>query len=102
MKRVLYGKVYNTETAVLVGDYSYSIPGDFQYFSEELYRTAKGQFFLAGEGGPMSMYARSIGNNTTSGSQELTLLTDSEALNWCEEHEIDAETIAEYFTVEEG
>jgi hypothetical protein len=102
LKKVIEGKVYNTETADLIADAGYSNGGDFQYWYEELYITQKGQFFLYGEGGPMSRYGRSVGNNTTSGSSNIQLYSKEEAFQWCEENDIEADVIAEYFEIEEG
>ena len=39
MKKVINRKVYDTETASLVAEVSFSYPGDFQYWSESLYCT---------------------------------------------------------------
>ena len=102
MKKVIDGKVYNTETATLVAEYDNGYyGGDFNKMEEALFKSPKGQFFLAGSGGPMSKYAERQGNTSSSGSG-LTLLTEQEALSWCEEVEIDADVIADTFTVEEG
>lgn len=54
MKKVINGKVYNTETAEEVASYSFSNSNDFRYIREKLYRTKKGNWFLYGEGGPMT------------------------------------------------
>jgi len=98
MKKVIDGKLYNTETAEEIGSYSYSHSTDFNYVEETLYRTKKGAFFTVGEGGPMSKYSRSLGNNSTGGSSDIfTALSISEALEWCEENDVDAEIIAQYF-----
>ena len=50
MKKIIEGRVYNTETAKLLGEFSYSNRRDFNYFSEKLYRTKSGAYFLYGEG----------------------------------------------------
>ena len=96
MKKIVNGKVYNTETATKVASYSFSNQSDFHYYEETLYRTSKGSYFLTGEGGPLSHYAVSQGNNTTSGSSAITPLSDGEALNWLEEHDF-TEEIEKYF-----
>jgi hypothetical protein len=102
VKKVINGKVYNTETATQIGTDSYNgSTSDFQWWDETLYKTKKGQFFLSGEGGPMSRWSRSCGNNSTSGGSDIVLLSDAEALEWAEAH-MDADEIAEHFTVEEG
>ena len=96
MKRIIDGKIYNTETATKVASYSFSNRGDFHYYEDTLYRTAKGTYFLAGGGGPLSKYAVSRGNNTTSGGEYLWPLEDGEAMNWLEEHDFTDE-IEKYF-----
>lgn len=98
-KKVINRKVYDTETASLIAEVSFSYPGDFQYWSESLYRTTDKTYFLAGEGGPMSHYAKSIGNNTTTGGSNIRPLSTSEAIDWCEENDIDADTIIDEFNL---
>ena len=55
---------------------------DFRYYSEDLYRTHKGAWFLRKEGGPMSVMAVSVGNNGTGGSSTLVALTEEEVREW--------------------
>ena len=102
MKKVIDGKTYNTETATEIGNYSYLYNGDFHYIDETLYVTGKGTFFLAGEGGAASKYSTDLGNNSSGSGYGMEVLTTGEALQWCEDHDIDADTIAEYFDIEEG
>ena len=55
MKKIINGKLYDTETAKLIGrSYHGEGPRDFRHYSEELYRKRTGEYFLYGEGGPMS------------------------------------------------
>jgi hypothetical protein len=98
MKKIIDGKVYNTETATFIANDYFSNCSDFYYYDESLYRTRKGSYFIAGEGGAMTKYAVSCGNNSTSGSSKIFPLTLDEALEWCENHDIDADTIAEEFS----
>ena len=102
MKRVIDGKVYNTETAEEIGSYSYGYRGDFNRVEETLYKTKKGSFFLAGNGGPQSKYGYSPRQNELCGGYGMSVLTEEEACNWCENHDIDAEIIAANFKIEEG
>lgn len=96
-KHVINGKIFDTEKATVVAHYSYSHPGDFHYVSETLYKSPKGTFFIVGEGGPMTTYARKVDTNTWSGGEGTRVLTKREALQWCEEHGVDAETILREF-----
>lgn len=96
IKQVINGKLYNTETATLVKDYEFSNPGDFHYLYQGLYKTAKGAWFTAGHGGPMSTYSEYIGNGSTSGGSGINPLTPDEALIWLEEHD-GTDEILEHF-----
>ena len=64
MKKVINGKMYNTDTAKRMADWSYGYPGNFEYYEEELYKKKTGEFFLYGEGGPRSKYSDSNGSET--------------------------------------
>lgn len=81
MKKILGGKKYNTETAHCVGAY-----WNGGACSETLYRKRTGEFFLYGEGGPMSKYGVAYGNNEWGYGEEIRPLTVDEAKAWAEEH----------------
>ena len=98
MKRVINGKRYDTETAEMVGSNSYSNYGDFQYWCEELYRTNQGNWFVYGEGGAKSKFARAIGQNETAGGNDITPLTRGDALAWLEVHNSGSDALEEYFS----
>jgi len=103
MKQVIDGKVYNTETATKIANWWNGCGyGDLDYCAESLYRTKKGQFFTAGDGGPRSKYSESTGQNSWSGGEGIELLSESAALAWCEDHNIEAEVIAKHFNLQEG
>ena len=87
MKKIINGKVYDTDKAVCVGQWSNGCyTNDFNYCSEDLYRKRTGEFFLYGDGGPMSKYAESCGNNSWSGGEKIIPLTYEAAQEWAEEH----------------
>ena len=96
MTKIIEGKKYSTETAIFVGSDSYSHYGDFRWWYEALYVKKNGEFFLRGEGGPMSRYCEMIGSNEWSGSEAIIPLDYDEAREWAEEH-LDYETYVEYF-----
>jgi hypothetical protein len=100
MKKIINGKLYNTSTATLIGSAGYGYPGDFSHWREELYRKKTGEFFLYGEGGPMSKYSRKIGQNEWSGGEKIHPLTLKEAQKWAEEH-LDIEEYEQVFGVVE-
>ena len=64
MREVINGKVYDTKTAQQVCDITplglVNGRRDFTWEDTRLYRTAKGAFFIAGEGGPRSRWAQSV------------------------------------------
>lgn len=97
MKKIINGKLYDTEKAKCVGEWSnnrgYS---DFSHVEEELYRKRTGEFFLFGKGGPMSKYAVSCGDNSWSGGSEIIPLSASKARQWAEEN-LDADDYAAIF-----
>lgn len=103
MKRVINGRVYNTETAECIDDWDNGCNfGDFNQCDESLYKTRKGQFFTAGSGGARSKYSHSCGTNSVGGGEGMELLSEARALSWCEEHDVNAGVIAKYFKVQEG
>jgi len=103
MKKIINGKMYDTETAKEVAScYHGDGPRDFRHYSESLYKKRTGEYFLAGEGGPMSHYAVTVGQNSWSGGEKIIPLTYSEATEWAE-HEMDADEYqAEFGPVSEG
>lgn len=86
MKKYINGKKYDTETAQKVGHWdnnrSYR---DFSWMEENLYRKKTGEFFLYGEGGPMTGYAESAGDNSWGSGSSIRPLTFDEAREWAEE-----------------
>lgn len=86
MKKVINGKLYNTQTAKLLGEDSYSNPSDFNYWIESLFQKRTGEFFLYGEGGPMSRYAQTTSQNEWSGGEQIQPLTVENARQWAEQH----------------
>ncbi len=97
MKKIIKGKIYDTEVAECVASYSFSGGNDFRYISEKLYRTFKGAFFLYGEGGPMTKYAVDCGNNSRCGGREIAPMNTTEAMHWLEQHDF-PEVIEKYFS----
>lgn len=97
MKKIINNKLYNTDTAEEVGSWGNGrYDRDFSRCSETLYRKRTGEFFLYGEGGPMSKYAESCGNNSWSGSEKIIPLTYEAARSWAEEH-LDADDYESLF-----
>jgi hypothetical protein len=68
VKAIINGRVYNTDTADLVCETYRGYSGDFHWDETGLYRTKKGTFFLAGQGGPKSRWAETDGRHWNTGS----------------------------------
>ncbi len=86
MKKIVYGKKYDTETAKNLGGWSNDYPvRDFNYCEESLYRKKTGEYFLFGEGGPNSKYRERYPDGWGSG-WSITPLTEDEAKDWAMEH----------------
>ncbi len=103
MKKVIEGKIYNTISATELGGRSYGTNmSDFHYVSESLYVTKNGVFFIAGEGGAMSKYSESLGQNSYCGGSGMTVLDATEALAYAESFDLDVDIIEKYFAVTEG
>ena len=98
MRKVIGGKVYDTDTAKQIAAASYSHYGDSQYWCEGLYRTKKGNWFLCGEGSAMSKFARAVGQNEVGGGSAIIPLTRGKALSWLEAHAPASEAFEEYFS----
>lgn len=104
MKRVIDGKIYNTDTADQLHYWGNGCgSGDFNFLEERLYRTKKGAFFIAGEGGANSKYGRSCGSNSTCGGSEIRIIDKDIALKWLEAHDA-TDAIETHFAndIEEG
>ena len=87
MKKIINGKVYDTETAKGLGSWGNGGTWrDFGHMEETLYRKKTGEFFLHGEGGPMTQYAQPAGQNSWSGGERIMPMTFAEARKWAEEH----------------
>ena len=86
MKKIINGKLYDTDTAKELGTYSHSNPRDFNYWCETIYRKRTGEFFLYGHGGPASKYAESCGQNTWSGGSKIIPLNYKASQEWVEKY----------------
>lgn len=84
MKRVIGGKLYNTDTAKIKATYeSNHGKNNFEFFSEDLYLKKTGEFFIHGKGGPNSKYCDYF-ENTRMAGEAIKPLTIEEAKNWAE------------------
>jgi len=87
MKKIINGKVYDTDKATLKGTYSNAGSWrDFNHIEESLYLKRTGEFFLHGEGGPATRYAERVDSNSWSGGSEIIPVSFKDAQRWAEEH----------------
>jgi hypothetical protein len=84
MKRIINGRRYNTETATQVAEYFTGDRGNFGFVDEALYRTPRGNWFLAGRGGATSKYAVSCIGGGSVGGEGIIPLTPDAARDWLE------------------
>lgn len=99
MNKVIQGKRYDTETATKKAFVCSNVSSrDFSYWEETLYQKRTGEYFLFGQGGPMSRYAVSEGNNTWSGGAKIIPLSEGQARKWAEQH-LDGDEYDEIFSL---
>ncbi len=86
MKKIINKKMYDTETAQVVGEWSNGYPcRDCRAIEETLYRKQNGEFFLHGWGGANTRYAEWKGDMVYDGDLILPLTFD-EAREWVHKH----------------
>lgn len=98
MKDIIEGKIYNTETAHLIGRHTDNPVSDMEHVDEGLYKTRRGNYFLAGEGGPMSKYARICWDDRSwTWGERIIPLTRQEAFDWAQQY-LGLEEVEEEFS----
>jgi len=86
MKKIIKGKLYDTESAEMICEYSFSNPSDFKHVYEALYKSLNGQYFIEYSGGAMSKYSVQYAQNEVGGSNGIRLLSEEDARIFLEEH----------------
>jgi hypothetical protein len=87
MRKIIEGKAYDTATAQHLGNWNNGLGShNFKWCVETLFRTSNGRYFLYGEGGPASRWARSLGDNSSSEGRDLRVLDEQGARQWVETH----------------
>lgn len=87
MKKIIKGKLYDTDTAKHLGLwFNGRLSNDLSYCAESLYQKRTGEYFLFGDGGPMSKYSKMTGDNSWSGSSEIIPLSYDSARQWASEY----------------
>lgn len=100
MKKIIKGKIYNTETAKNLGGWNNGYYSNFEWCSQELYQKRTGEFFVYGEGGPRAAYSESRDDHWT-GGEDIIPLSYREAKDWAEEHLKADEYIAIFGEIED-
>lgn len=84
MRKIMNGKMYNTETATKIAEYERDCsPYDFTWFKEVLYRKRTGEFFKHGHGNAASPYCEYSYGSYGSG-ERIVPLKEAEAKQWLE------------------
>lgn len=86
MKKIINGKLYNTDTARQIGSRDNNITDRLYWVNETLYQKQRGEFFLHGEGGPGSKYAEPSGQGSWSSGEKIIPLSYDAAQEWAEEY----------------
>lgn len=87
MKKIINDKLYNSETATRLYHYDNKLyTTDINYYSEALYKTKKGSYFLLKEGGAMSKMSKSNGISKT-GDMDIEAFSPEEAQDYLIEHQ---------------
>lgn len=102
MKKIINGKVYNTETATMLAywDNGYLV-NDVNRVEKVLYRTKRLRYFLYIMGGPATCYAKRKGTNWCAG-YEIVALDAKQARAWGEKYMDVDSYIKEFGEVEEA
>lgn len=86
MKKVIKGAVCDTETATKLGSCDHDIIDHLHWWSETLYRTKSGRYFIHGEGGPASPYSIADGDGHWKSGEQINVISCEAAEEWAEEH----------------
>ena len=85
MKRIINGKLYDTDTATLMVTWSNDLRrSDHGHVTEHLYHTPRGNWFLHGKGGPATDWAETVNGNGRIAASGLRALTPAEVIDWAE------------------
>lgn len=103
MKKIINGKMYNTDTADLLCRYQGGgTVRDFDWYMESLYRTKRGAYFMYGEGNARSPYSQVCGQNEWCGGDGWEVFTEAQAKEFIELHGSTEEYISAFGEPEEA
>lgn len=86
MRKVIKGTVCDTETATRLGTCGHDITNRLHRWTETLYRTKSGRYFIHGEGEPGSRYAKAEDDGHWKSGEQIDIITKEAAEKWAEEH----------------
>lgn len=102
MRKIINGRLYDTETAKMVGSDGRDLSDRLRYTISRLYRKRTGEHFLHEEGGAATRYAHQDELGGWVGGDVITPLPYDRAREWAEGH-LDADAYeAEFGPVSEG
>lgn len=102
IKNVPGKEFYTDNGSRFCGGWTNGLPrNDFYYISEELFQKKTGEFYLRGEGGAASKYAKRCGYRETCFGKRYTSLSYEEARSWAETHIDKADYIKTFGTPNE-
>lgn len=98
MKRIIDGFRYDTEKATLIGEAEANCyRSDFSWWEAGLYVTPRAKrYFLAGTGGPMTMFSHRVDGNSWSGGSKLIPMDESDAFEWAQRN-LEDDEVEEHF-----
>lgn len=98
MRKVICGKVYDTDSATLVSfAKSYDVPySDFHYIEESVYRKRTGEFFMFAAGGPMTYAVHQCADGTRCSGRVIVPLSEEFAEQVCQWNTDPSETETTY------
>ena len=99
MKKIINGKVYNTDTAIKIAEYeSGSVTDGLHYYTETLYRKKTGEYFIHGEGGAATIYGEQTSYDRRLGGERIYPISFDKATEWAEKH-MDADAYIKEFGI---
>ncbi len=102
MKKIIQGFRWDTEKADKVCDIQEGYAGDFRRIDAGLYCTKRARkFFLAGSGGPMTVFAKSVDQTSWTGSEGIIPIDDEDARRYAEKY-ADADIVEKFFDVQDA
>ncbi len=86
MKKVIDGRVYDTDKAQLLGEVQHGDYGNFESWGQALYKSKSGLYFMNCWGGPLSQYGYSCPGGNISGDDFIHPVNIEQAKNWSEKN----------------